>query len=72
MNKVELKLNYYLLSVDPKQYSLNGDLNADAIILFQNYNKWEVFYPDERGGRNEAKTFESENDACQYVHKLFQ
>jgi hypothetical protein len=71
MNRIELKRNLDLLNVDPKQYSLTGELNLDAIILFQNYSKWEVFYLDERGKKNGEKIFTSENDACEYIYNKF-
>jgi hypothetical protein len=72
MNKEELKIKLDLLGVKPKQYSLNGELEADSIILFHYYNNWQVFYLDERGGRNNQKDFPSENEACWYIYKLFE
>jgi len=71
MNKAELKTNLDLIKVDPKNYSLEGELNPDATVLFQNYAKWEVFYLDERGKRHKEQIFVSENDACQYIYDLF-
>ena len=40
MDRKELKLKLDLLKINPNQYSLDGDLKSDAIILYQNYNKW--------------------------------
>lgn len=71
MKVLELDQKLRDLKIDPLSYSLNGDLKSDAIILFHNYAKWEVFYLDERGGRNEERTFISEEEACLYVYRLF-
>lgn len=71
MKVLELDQKLRDLKIDPRSYSLNGDLKSDAIILFHNYAKWEVFYLDERGGRNEERTFLSEEEACLYVYELF-
>jgi len=50
---------------------LEGELKPDAIILYNNYNISEVFYFDERGGRNQENKFNSETDACDYIYQLF-
>lgn len=50
---------------------MSGDLKSDAIILFHNYAKWEVFYLDERGGRNDERAFVTEEEACLYIYELF-
>lgn len=71
MKVLELDQKLQDLKIDPRSYSLNGDLKPDAIILFHNYAKWEVFYLDERGGRNEEKFFLSEDEACLYIYMLF-
>lgn len=71
MNKIELKKKLDLLRVNSHRYSLDGELLADKIILYNSYHKWEVFYLDERGGRNNEKIFYSENEACEYIYKLF-
>jgi len=71
MNRIELKDKLDLLGGDESQYSLSGDLEPDRIILFHSYNEWQVFYLDERGGRNGMKLFKSENDACIYLYQLF-
>ncbi len=72
MDIKELKLKLDLLKINPNQYALNGDLKSDAIILYQNYNKWEVYYFDERGGKHDEQEFNSEIDACNYIYKRFQ
>lgn len=67
----QLKHELDLLGVNPSRYSLTGELKADSIIVVDNYGKWEVFYLDERGGRNNYVYFKSEEDACLYVYELF-
>lgn len=67
----ELEKELNRLKVKKNEYSLNGELKPDAIILFSNYSKWEVFYLDERGGRNDEYFFTSEDEACQYIYDLF-
>ncbi|GAB2470149.1 hypothetical protein GCM10011375_41030 [Hymenobacter qilianensis] len=71
MNLTELKQKLDHLGVKPKSYSLFGELTPDTTILVRNYYKWEVFYLDERGGRNDEQTFLSESDACDYLYKIF-
>ena len=71
MDKKDLKLKLDLLEINPNQYALDGDLKSDAIILYENYNKWEVYYFDERGGKHDEKEFNSERDACNYIYKRF-
>lgn len=71
MNRDKLKKELDKLGVDPNEYSLYGSIESDKIVLYQNYFKWEVFYFDERGGRNEEKVFYSEEDACLYIYELF-
>jgi hypothetical protein len=67
----ELKLKLVKLNVFTGFYSLDGELLPDRIVLFHNYCIWEVFYFDERGNRDNAKTFSSENEACEYIYKHF-
>ncbi len=71
MNKKDLQIKLDLLGVASQAYSLEGELVPDNIILYNSYNKWEVFYLDERGDRNDEKVFNSENEACEHIYKLF-
>ncbi|RJE74981.1 hypothetical protein [Reichenbachiella sp. MSK19-1] len=71
MNKKELQTKLDLLGVASQAYSLEGELVPDNIILYNSYHKWEVFYLDERGGRNDEKEFDSESEACEHIYKLF-
>jgi len=71
MNRVELKDRLDLLGIASNRYSLTGELKADTVNLYENYNKWEVFYLDERGRRNDERVFSSEGEACNYIYELF-
>jgi hypothetical protein len=56
--------------VPKRYYSINGDLSSDIHVLNQLYGKWEYFYFDEKGNRNNYHTFDNENDACEYLLKI--
>jgi len=71
MDKKELKLQLEKLKVYPGYYSLDGDIMPDRIVLYQNYHRWEVFYFDERGNRENERVFMSESDACNYILEHF-
>lgn len=67
----ELRVKLDELNVYPGFYSLEGELLPDRIVLYSNYTKWEVFYFDERGNRENEKVFFSESDACEYIYGYF-
>jgi hypothetical protein len=67
----ELKAELDKLGINPANYSLTGDLNSNAIILYPNYRQTEVFYLDEKGNREKERTFSSILEACDYVYQLF-
>ncbi len=71
MNREELKYELIKLNVNKSYYSLDGELNPDSIVLYENYKIWEVFYFDEKGDRNDCKFFTSEDLACEYIYNLF-
>jgi len=71
MNKQKLEEKLDNLAVNKNFYSLNGNLLPDRVILYNSYDKWLVFYFDERGNRNEEQIFNSENEACQYIYNYF-
>jgi hypothetical protein len=70
MTRDELKIRLDDLKVNKVEYSLFSELFLDRIILFHNYTKWEVFYLDEKGGRNDERIFENESAACLYILQL--
>ena len=69
MNLLELKDKLYRNNVPERWYSLNDGLKPDACILYKNYSKWEFFYLDEKGGRHDYKTFDSDEEAYEYLWK---
>jgi hypothetical protein len=71
MNNLELENKLKELNIPINEYSLNGDLISEAIILYKNYSIWEVFYLDEKGERNNEIKFYNEDEACKYIYKLF-
>jgi hypothetical protein len=71
VNTINLKEKLDNLAVNENLYSLNGNLLPDRVILYNSYDKWLVFYFDERGNRDEEQNFNSENEACQYIYNYF-
>ena len=71
MNKLELACLLQKEGVNSSFYSLNGELVPDRMVLFQSYEKWYVFYYDERGNRRNESMFDSESDACKYLYEYF-
>ena len=55
------------IGVPKRYYVINGSLLTDTYVLNQVYGKWEYFYFDERGNKNDYQTFNSENDACMHM-----
>ena len=49
-------------------YSLYGELLPDRIVLYENHDKWEVFYFDERGNKQMLRKCSSETAACDFIH----
>ena len=71
MDKETLINKLIALDIKPSEYSLDGDLLPDTIILYQNYSKWEVFYLDERGGRDMQNILDTQESAYDYIYALF-
>ncbi len=63
----ELQKEIKKLGIPAYYYSINGNISADTYILNKVYNYWEFFYIDERGGQNDYRKFDNENDACVYL-----
>lgn len=68
MNREELSKKLNEESFDSHLYSLYGDLLPDRIIIYENYNIWEIFYLDDRGGRHMITICHSENNACAFLY----
>jgi hypothetical protein len=71
MNVDDLKNRLIEMQINPLYYSLDGGLKSDSLILNIYYNKWEVFYMDERGGKHDELIFNNENEACMYIYNRF-
>lgn len=67
MNIRQLEKELDNLCIPKSYYSINGDLAADTYILNQVYSKWEYFYYDEKWNREGYKSFDYENEACEYL-----
>lgn len=67
MNVKQLEKILNNLGIPKNYYSINGHLVADTYILNQVYSKWEYFYYDEKGNQEGYKSFDDENEACEYL-----
>lgn len=67
MNIADLVKKLDEIGVPKRYYSINGDLLPDAYILNKIYGKWEYFYYDEKGNKNDYKSFDTEKDACMHM-----
>lgn len=69
MNKEQLKQELDKLGIDENYHSLEGELLPDRTVLYHSHDEWRVFYFDEKGNRNNEKTFKNEDKACQYIYQ---
>jgi hypothetical protein len=70
MNIEELKKNLTQLRVRSDAYSLTGGLPNESYVIHKvGENKWETYY-SERGIKSNLRTFENEQDACNYFLEL--
>jgi hypothetical protein len=67
MTLLELKDKLYRNNVPDHWYSLDDGLKPDACILYKNYAVWEYFYLDEKGGRNDIRAFNNEEQAFDHL-----
>lgn len=72
MNITSLLEKLNEIGVPKSYYSINGNLASETYILNKIYNKWEYFYFDEKGNKNNYKTFNNENEACVYFLKVLE
>jgi hypothetical protein len=68
MNREELLRLLINEGVSSDTYSLDGNFISDHIVLYENYNFWEVFYADEKGNKTLLKRCKNEEDACLFIH----
>jgi hypothetical protein len=69
MTKAELKRKLESSGMPRDSYSLSGGLPNEAYCLEQAGDKWHVYY-SERGSKSALKTFDSEQEACDYLFEL--
>lgn len=67
MKKNELEQKLITENVNPYSYSLDGGLPNEAFCLGENGSVWEVYY-SERGSKTGLKTFQTEDEACDYFY----
>lgn len=60
------------IGIPGRYYSINGDLIADTYILNQVHDKWEYFYFDERGNKNDCMIFNNKKEACIHLFKVLE
>ncbi|MDH6354496.1 hypothetical protein M2132_000824 [Dysgonomonas sp. PH5-45] len=59
------------LGIKETAYSFDGTLKNSALNMFQDNNKWEVFFCDEDGERTIVDIFDTEAEACEAIYKIF-
>lgn len=69
MNRHELEKKLIEDKVPLDMYKLNGGFPNESFCLYENRNKWEVYY-SERGQKSGLMIFLSEEEACQYFDEL--
>ena len=78
MNKLEdnkIDISYLTkkldeLGIPKRRYTINGNLQSDICVLNEVHGKWEYFYFDERGGRNDYRQFNSESEDCEFFYEV--
>lgn len=54
--------------INSKIINLDGDIsNGGSIVLYRNYDKWEIISVSDRGRQEIEKIFSNEDDACDYL-----
>ena len=67
MTRVELEQRLVQEGVPTDLYRLNGGLPNEAYCIAQDEEKWVVYY-SERGSKSGVKSFETEEEACNYFY----
>jgi hypothetical protein len=67
MNLNELKSKLYNANVPDRWYSLDEGEKPDAVIVYNNYSKWECYYLDEKGDKRDFRLFRSDQEAYDYL-----
>jgi hypothetical protein len=64
VNIKQLENTLLKMNVSSSYYTINGSLKTDTYVLNEVHGKWEYFYFDEKGNRQNYKVFEKEEEAC--------
>ena len=67
MNRKQLEQRLKQENINEYYYSLEGGFPNEAFCINKGDNFWEVYY-SERGRKSQVKTFEFEEDACDYFY----
>lgn len=67
MTLKEFKDNIRKFNVPNELYSLEDGIKANAYILNKNYEKWDFFFLDEKGDRNNFIQFDDSQEAYSYL-----
>lgn len=65
MNLMQLELELKKTNIPKYSYSLKGGLPNEVFCISNETRKWEIYY-SERGNKTSLKTFEFEQEACDY------
>lgn len=68
----EFKAKIVEYNVPERLYSLNDGVKLDALILYQNYSIWEVFYRDEMNCRHDLGVFRVQTEALDFLWMKFE
>lgn len=66
MNLYELRLELNKYGINPAAYGLNGGYVDEALVIDHAARGWSVYYC-ERGQRQSAQYFDTEDAACRYL-----
>jgi len=69
MTKPQLKEYLEKYGFNSNTYSLEPGIHADQQVLEEHYGVWSVYY-SERGIRSGEKTFNNEEEACDYFLEI--
>lgn len=68
MKTEELRLIISKMNIEPELYSLEGDVSkVGSLVLYQKNNLWEIIGVDDKGNQSVLKTFNNEEEACEYL-----
>ncbi|MDB5283846.1 MAG: hypothetical protein JWO06_2921 [Bacteroidota bacterium] len=67
MNLDDLKAKLRTNKIPENRYSLDGELKPMAYVLYENYAVFEIFYMNERGGRDDFHAFNNYEEALDFL-----